>query len=54
MASAHRWPGDARLAMSFVVNVEEGSEMTVADGDRGPEADATSGPWRGGTRGEIG
>jgi peptidoglycan/xylan/chitin deacetylase (PgdA/CDA1 family) len=30
-------PGDARVAMSFVVNVEEGSEMTIADGDRGPE-----------------
>lgn len=30
-------PGDARVAMSFVVNVEEGSEMTTADGDRGPE-----------------
>ena len=31
------WPGDARLAMSFVINVEEGSELTVADGDKGPE-----------------
>jgi len=30
-------PSDARLALSLVVNVEEGSEMTVADGDRGPE-----------------
>lgn len=30
-------PGDARLALSLVVNVEEGSEMTIADGDRGPE-----------------
>ncbi len=30
-------PSDARIAMSFVVNVEEGSEMTTADGDRGPE-----------------
>lgn len=30
-------PGNARVAMSFVVNVEEGSEMTIADGDRGPE-----------------
>jgi allantoinase len=30
-------PNDARVAMSFVVNVEEGSEMTIADGDRGPE-----------------
>tara|TARA_Y100000588_G_scaffold250626_1_gene265139 strand:+ start:5862 stop:6713 length:852 start_codon:yes stop_codon:yes gene_type:complete len=30
-------PGDARLALSLVVNVEEGSEMSIADGDRGPE-----------------
>ncbi len=35
-----RWklPDDARLAMSIVVNVEEGSESNIADGDRGPEA----------------
>ena len=32
-----RWPGDARIALSIVVNVEEGSEMSVAEGDRGPE-----------------
>jgi peptidoglycan/xylan/chitin deacetylase (PgdA/CDA1 family) len=32
-----RWPQDARLAMSFVVNVEEGSEMSLARGDKGPE-----------------
>ncbi len=31
------WPGGARLAMSFVVNVEEGSEMSVKEGDKGPE-----------------
>lgn len=31
------WPGGARLAMSYVVNVEEGAEMSVADGDKGPE-----------------
>ena len=31
------WPGNARIAMSFVVNVEEGAEMSVEDGDRGPE-----------------
>lgn len=31
------WPGGARLALSLVVNVEEGSEMTVARGDRGME-----------------
>ncbi|MDT7935096.1 MAG: polysaccharide deacetylase family protein [Sphingomonadaceae bacterium] len=31
------WPHGARLALSIVVNVEEGSEMTVARGDKGPE-----------------
>lgn len=30
-------PQDQRLAMSFVVNVEEGAEMSVAAGDKGPE-----------------
>lgn len=30
-------PGGAKLALSIVVNVEEGSEMTVARGDRGME-----------------
>jgi allantoinase len=31
------WPQDARLALSVVVNVEEGAEMSVRDGDKGPE-----------------
>ena len=31
------WPGQARLAMSFVVNVEEGSEQSIARGDKLPE-----------------
>jgi peptidoglycan/xylan/chitin deacetylase (PgdA/CDA1 family) len=31
------WPDGARLAMSFVVNVEEGAEMSVASGDKNPE-----------------
>ena len=31
------WPNKARLAMSFVINIEEGSEMSVARGDKGPE-----------------
>ncbi len=31
------WPNGARLALSIVVNVEEGAEMNIADGDRGPE-----------------
>ncbi len=37
MIRSARWPDDARIAMSFVVNVEEGAEMNIADGDRGPE-----------------
>ncbi|MCX8134649.1 MAG: polysaccharide deacetylase family protein [Roseococcus sp.] len=28
-----RWPGGARLALSFVVNVEEGAELSLASGD---------------------
>jgi peptidoglycan/xylan/chitin deacetylase (PgdA/CDA1 family) len=32
-----RWPNGAGMALSLVVNVEEGSEMSVARGDRGPE-----------------
>ena len=31
------WPENNRLALSIVVNVEEGSEISVADGDHGPE-----------------
>ena len=31
------WPNGAALALSIVVNVEEGAEMNVADGDRSPE-----------------
>ncbi len=30
-------PDGARLALSIVVNVEEGSEMSIADGDKKPE-----------------
>jgi peptidoglycan/xylan/chitin deacetylase (PgdA/CDA1 family) len=37
MSHPFAWPNDARLAMSFVINVEEGSEMTLADGDKRPE-----------------
>lgn len=36
-AKAYSWPGDAPLALSIVVNVEEGSEASVADGDKYPE-----------------
>lgn len=31
------WPHGARLALSVVVNVEEGSEMSLRDGDRGAD-----------------
>ena len=31
------WPHGARLALSIVVNVEEGSEQNILDGDKGPE-----------------
>lgn len=30
---AVRWPGDARIAISMVVNYEEGSEYSLLDGD---------------------
>lgn len=33
-----RWPGGARLAVSVVVNVEEGAELSVGDGDATNEA----------------
>lgn len=32
------WPDAARIAVSFVVNVEEGAELSVADGDERNEA----------------
>lgn len=32
------WPGGASLALSLVVNVEEGAENNILDGDPGPEA----------------
>jgi peptidoglycan/xylan/chitin deacetylase (PgdA/CDA1 family) len=37
MTTAFSWPNNARLAMSFVINIEEGSEMSIARGDKGPE-----------------
>lgn len=33
-----RWPGGARLALSFVLNFEEGAEVSVTDGDPVNEA----------------
>src|SRR5688572_15575972 len=37
MAIRFSLPKDQRLAMSFVINVEEGAEQSVAAGDKGPE-----------------
>ena len=31
------WSNGARLALSLVVNVEEGAEQSIRDGDRGPD-----------------
>lgn len=36
------WPGDARLAVSFVVNYEEGSEYSMLDGDERNETHGVS------------
>jgi allantoinase len=33
-----RWPGGARVAVSFVLNLEEGAEYSVAEGDARNEA----------------
>jgi peptidoglycan/xylan/chitin deacetylase (PgdA/CDA1 family) len=38
MTETSGWPDGATLALSLVVNVEEGSEMSLADGDPGPDA----------------
>ena len=35
---AVRWPGTARVAVSFVLNFEEGAEFSIADGDARNEA----------------
>lgn len=32
------WPGNAKLAVSFVVNVEEGAELSIGDGDERNES----------------
>lgn len=46
-----RWPGDARVAVQFVVNFEEGGESSVLHGDEASEAFLTdvlgTKPWRG-------
>ena len=33
----YQWPGNARVALSIVVNVEEGAEANILDGDKYPE-----------------
>ena len=33
-----RWPGDARIAVQFVINYEEGSENCILNGDAASEA----------------
>jgi len=38
------WPGGARLAINFVVNYEEGSELSIPDGDGVSEASLTESP----------
>lgn len=35
------WPGDARIAVNFVLNVEEGSEYSIGDGDGRSESALT-------------
>ncbi len=37
MTGTLTWPEQKTLALSIVVNVEEGSEMSVADGDKKPD-----------------
>jgi hypothetical protein len=33
-----QWPGDARIALQFVINYEEGSENSILHGDPASEA----------------
>ncbi|MBY0324279.1 MAG: allantoinase PuuE [Reyranella sp.] len=47
------WPGGARIAISLVVNYEEGSELAVGDGDAKPErvlSESAVRPWPDGKR----
>ncbi len=37
MSNTYHWPKQKRLAMSIVVNVEEGSEYSIKEGDKGME-----------------
>jgi putative urate catabolism protein len=38
------WPGGARLAVNFVMNIEEGSEYSIPDGDGFSETGLTESP----------
>jgi allantoinase len=35
------WPGGARMAISLVVNYEEGSELAIGDGNATPQRSKT-------------
>jgi allantoinase len=37
------WPGEARLALNFVLNYEEGSEYSIGDGDGQTDAQGDRG-----------
>ena len=39
-----KWPNNARLAVNFVINYEEGSEYSIPDGDGFSEASLTESP----------
>lgn len=39
-----QWPGDARIAVQFVINYEEGGEHSILHGDRASEAFLTEEP----------
>ncbi|WIM12249.1 allantoinase PuuE [Enhydrobacter sp.] len=39
-----QWPGEARIAVSFVLNYEEGGENTILNGDAGSEIYLTETP----------
>ena len=41
---APQWPNNARLAVNFVINYEEGSEYSIPDGDGFSEASLTESP----------
>ena len=42
-----QWPGDARIAVSFVLNYEEGGENTILNGDAASEVFLTETPGGG-------